>query len=396
MKRILIYDDEPSFRGKVRELIESVAVVKDAFEIETPGGQELKDSMETLQSRRRSFRKTGAWNDERIDLDDAGILVVDYDLFEAVGFLNADAVAYMARCFSSCGLIVGYRYGDNTFDLTLRGHPRSFTDLYAGGTQLGNPGLWKVTEVNDAGFRPWYWPVLLDYLLGFEKEVEDVKESLAQDTPIWKVLGFQPDLFTMLPRPIAQFLGDKPAEMTFRRFVTQSENGLEQRDRESADRANYDVLARVGAARISKWLEWLVLPEQDILVDAPHLVSRYPSLLVGNTEDIDVWNRTSQLTSYDEIGMLTDPIEPFRLKKDHWLSRPIWFWDELRDCESIVEVREPWKFDRPDWVFCEDMSRFYSGEDLREFVADVESPYARRFVRGFDNVEYRPAVRFSL
>ncbi len=400
MKKILIYDDELGFRGKVRELMESSTFVTDAFTIDTPDKPKFVELMRILEDRRRAFRDTGTWEAKRTALDEASILVVDYDLFEYIPSLNGETLAYLARCFSSCGLIVGYRYGDNAFDLTLRGELRrelpSFTDLYVGGIQLSNPGLWRVMEATEVGFRPWHWPILPDYLRDFEEKVEDVKESLARDVPICQILGFAPELFHRLPRSIGQFLGAEPAETTFQRFVTESGHGLEERDIPSADKVSDDVLARVGAARISKWLERLVLPEQDILVDAPHLVSRYPSLLTGDVEDIEVWNQTARLVSHEELGISVDRIESFRLEKDLWLSRPVWFWDDLRECEDVAEVREPWKFERPDWVFCEDMSRFYGGEDRREFVADVESPYARRFVRGFDDVEYRPIVRFSL
>lgn len=397
MKKILIYDDEQGFRGRVRGLLESLTVVTDNFDIETPDNPELTRSMKILEHRRRDFRKTGTWEDgERISVDDASIFVVDYDLLEATGLSNGDVVAYLARCFSKCGLILGYRYGDNAFDLTLRGEPRSFTDLYVGGEQLGNPGLWRVTEATEADFRPWYWPVLPDYLGDFEKKVEDVEESLPENVPIWEVLGFSSELLARLPRSIGQFLGAEPAEATFRQFVEQSGSGLERRDAESVDDVSDEVLTRIGAARISKWLERLVLPEQDIIVDAPHLVSRYPSLMIGDAANIETWNRTARLTGHEELALTTDLIESFRLKKDHWLSRPVWFWDDIRECEDITEVREPWKFKTRDWIFCEDMSRFYGGEDRREFVADVESPFARRFVRHFDDVEYRPVVRFSL
>ena len=395
MKKILIYDDEDGFRGRVRGLLERLTTVTDTFEIETPGNEELRNCIEILEDRRRDFRKTGTWEDgKKSSVDEACIFVVDYDLFEATGSSNGHLVAYLARCFSKCGLIVGYRYGENAFDLTLRGDPGSFTDLYVGGEQLGNPGLWGVTEATAADFRPWYWPILPHYLGNFEKKMEDVEESLAEDLPIWNVLGLSSELFARLPRSIAQFLGAEPAETTFRQFVEQSGSGLERRDVGNADNACDDVLARVGAARLSKWLERLLLPEQDIIVDAPHLVSRYPSLMTGDVTEIETWNETARPINHEELG-LSDLIEPFRLKKDHWLSRPVWFWDEVRECEDILEVREPWKMERPNWVFCEDASRFYE-EGYSEFVADVESPYARRFVRKFDHVEYRPKVRFSL
>ena len=212
MKKILIYDDEKGFRGRVRGLLDRLTTVREAFEIDPPDNEELRRSIGILEDRRRHFRETGTWDDgERISVDDASIFVVDYDLLEASGSWNGDLVAYLARCFSNCGLIVGYKYGDNAFDLTLRGEPGSFTDLYVGGEQLGNPGLWRVTEAAEADFRPWYWPILPNYLANFEKKVEDVEESLAENLPIWKVLGFSSELFARLPRSIAQFLGAEPA-----------------------------------------------------------------------------------------------------------------------------------------------------------------------------------------
>ncbi|MFQ5798464.1 MAG: hypothetical protein ACE5H0_07205 [Bacteroidota bacterium] len=397
MKKILIYDDEEPFANTLKENLAKLPVLEGIFEVETLSEEEFQGTMEVLKKRQIALRKDDEWGDERSPLDEASIFIVDYDLLYSTAgdFLTGELVAYLARCFSECRLIVGYRYGDNAFDLTLRGQPESFADLYVGGRHLSNPGLWGVTEATEVGFRPWCWPILPDYLRDFEKKVEGVKTSLAEDVPICQVLGFSPELFVRLPRSIGQFLGAKPAETTFRQFVTKSGNGLEQKDATSADDVSEDALARVGAARISKWLERLVLPEQDILVDAPHLVSRYPSLMTGDAMDIEIWNRTARLVSHENLGLRTDLIEPFRLKKDHWLSRPVWFWDEVRECQDILEVREPWKMERPNWVFCEDASRFYE-EGYREFVADVESPFARRFVKNFESVDYRPKVRFSL
>ena len=150
--------------------------------------------------------------------------------------------------------------------------------------------------------------------------------------------------------------GKETAETSFRQFVTESGNGLRTKDKDILDE---DVLARVGAARISKWLEIFVLPEQDILVDAPHLVSRYPSLIDGDRKKIGTWNKTAQLVGHYELGLNTESIEPYRFKKDYWISRPAWFWDKLREHGQIQELTEPRLTVKPDWVFCEDASRFY-------------------------------------
>ena len=392
MNKILIFDDEEDFQGNLRKRLERLIFLEANFEIDTPGNEEFRAWMDVLGKRQREFRKTGTWGGEPIPLDDASIFVIDYDLFNTFPFLTAENVAYLTRCFSKCGLIVGVnQYGYNTFDLTLRGHPESFADLNIGQEQLGNPNLWGETA---PGFHPWYWPVLPGYLEDFEKKVEDVEENLEDGVPICEVIGFTSDVFDVLPRSIGQFLGGKPSEMQFREFVTKSGNGLRLKDGQTKH-ASEAVVARVGAARISKWLERVVLPGQDILVDAPHLVSRYPSLLTGDIEDIETWDKTALLVEHDELGLSTGGIERSRLKQDHWLSRPVWFWGELRECEEIKEVKAPWTIKKPDWVFCEDASRFCR-EGYREFIADMESPFTRRFASGFKGIDYQPAYRFYL
>ncbi len=391
-KKILIYDDEDQVMNELRADIINLPALED-FEIETLSQKEFGDSMATLQERRRAVRKAGSWDGGPIPLDEASIFVIDFDLFGYKDpFLTGEAVAYLARCFTNCELIIAVnQFFKSDFDLTLKGHPESYADLNVTQKGFSNPALWGVFGEIKEGFRPWYWPIMPKYQQDFEAKVKDVKQNL--NHPIGEVLGFDPpDLFDMLPRSITQYIGSEPAKTTFREFAKNSGNGLRAKD---AAKANDDILARVGAARISKWLERLVLSQLDILIDAPHLVSRYPSLIAGDKEDINIWNKTAQLTSYTELGLDTERIEPFRFKKDFWLSRPVWLWGGLRECEDIVEVRTPWETSRPDWVFCEDMSLFWDG-DPREFVADVESPFARRYVREFDDFEYRPKVRFSL
>lgn len=399
-KKILIYDDEEEFKAKLEGAVKKVPALGDDLEIgPSMRDDEFDDLLEHLKRRRDDLREYGEWDDEGTTLDEAGIFIVDYDLVERTPFLTGEEIAYLARCFSKCDLIVGVnQFRKNDFDLTLRGHPWSFADLNINVTdrnsQLSNLNLWG--EYRE-GFHPWHWPTLPQYQRDFGKRVQDVRQNLdTPNTPIWRVLGFPPEQFEILPRSIVQFLGGKdPAETTFRDFVVGSGNGLRPKDAERGDRTSCDVIARIGAARISKWLERLVLPNQTILMDAPHLISQYPSLLDGDVTDIAAWNATARRTSYDGLGLKVSLIEQFRLQKEYWLSRPAWFWDGLRKCEEILEVREPWKAERPDWVFCEDASRFYA-EGCREFVTDTEPPFSRRFIRCFDNFEYGPHVRFSM
>ena len=399
-KKILIYDDEEKQTARFENILKQTlkkAGRDEDFAIETLN--DLRPTIKALQHKQIESRKTGKCPDETTPLDEASIFIIDYDLLksDAGGLLTGEIVAYIARAFSKCKLIVGLnQYGHNSFDLTLRGHPESFADLNLGEAQLSNSDLWR-GDWGDfrRGFRPWYWPNLFDSLHNFDRKVAKVKENLGN--PICEVLGFDSKLFQLLPRAVIQFIGPvkgkEPAETTFQEFVMHSGNGLRPKDKDISDDK---VLARIGAARISKWLERLVLPEQDFLVDAPHLVSRYPSLITDNEKKIKDWNRTAQLVTCDELGLNTDLIEPYRFKKDYWVSRPVWFWDTLRECDKIKEVREPWLTTKPNWVFCEDASRFYNRNECREFFADTDSPFTRRFVKDFKGVDYRPRVRFSL
>ena len=405
-QKILIYDDENKqterFEKKLQMALNKVNQDTD-IDIELLSEDELKISINALRDRQAKFRNVKTASDKKTKFDDVSVFIIDYDLINsnAAGFLTGEIIAYVVRCFSDCKLIVSLnQYGHNSFDLTLRGHMESFADLNLGVDQLGNSDLWR-GDWGDSrrGFRPWYWPNLFQSLCHFDERVKDVKENL--DVPICEVLCFTPELFRLLPRSIVQFIGKgegkEPSDTTFREFVFQSGNGLRIKDvPTSCDTVNDEVLARVGAARISKWLERLVLPEQDILVDTPHLVARYPSLIIDTGKGIGNWNRTAQLVDYNGLGLNTDLITPFKFEKEHWISRPVWFWDKLREDESIEEVREPWLTNKPNWVFCEDASRFYDQKDCREFFANTDSPFTRRFVKGFAGVDYRPKVRFSL
>lgn len=396
MKSILIYDDDEGLRDRLERNLRGLAVLDNVFEICSLDTDTFQASMTLLTERQRMFRDTGTWDRSRTTrLDDADVLVVDYDLFDTDAFLTGETVAYFARCFSSCGLIVGVnQYGHNTFDLTLRGHPESFADLNVGQDQLANPNLWGRAV---PGFHPWCWPILPNYLDDFDRKIEDIKASLGTspttDVAICEVIGIPSKVLSTVPRSIGQFLGKDPAATTFRQFVAESGNGLRPKDAKPRPVCG-DVIARVGAAKVSKWLERLVLPGQDILVDAPHLVSRYPSLLAGDVRHIESWNATARLVPHHPT-VLSDAIERFRLSKSHWLSRPVWLWGELRECEEILEVREPWKVKSPGWAFCEDASRFFKG-GYGEFVAEGDSPFSRRFVRRYRGIDYRPAYRFSI
>jgi len=270
-----------------------------------------------------------------------------------------------------------------------------------GSQQLDNRGLWLEPW---KGFRPWHWPTLPNELGAFQRRVKELKGNLNKS--ILSYLGFKKDISEALPRSTREFLGsgDKPETVNFREFVEESGNALRRKDSAADD----ESIARIAAARIAKWLERLVLAGQDVLVDAPHLVSRFPSLMNGRSARLETWNKTASLKGLKSLGIRYNRISKFRLEKENWLSRPAWFWRALSNLEDIDEVADPWSTETRGFVFCEDISKFLPREETREFVADLASPFVRRFVADHNpkavkrlgatlkRVEYVPAVRFSL
>jgi len=387
-KRIVVYDDEERLGRRYASVLQKLKVVSDLFEVESISNSSFENEITLLEKRRSESRDKKAFAGDSL-LDEVSILAIDYDLlksFNQKSFLTGEAVAYMARCFSSCGLIVGInQYGQNTFDLTLKGHPESYCDLNIGSAQIGNIGLWSDTR---KGFRPWYWPELPKYLESFVERVRDAGKNL--DSPISEVLGFE-DLLETFPRSVGQFIGTDPLGATIRDFVMSSGMGLRPKDVVQDDGS----MARIAAARISKWLERLVLPGQDILVDAPHLVSRYSSLLTKDHSKIASWNDTARFDKFDKLPLDHNVIRDYRLKKDFWISKPVWLWGKLVNSQGIAEVREPWKRESTKFLFCEDSSSFEKRGNCREFTADVDSPYTQRFIHAkmFEGVDYRPRVR---
>jgi hypothetical protein len=407
MKKILICDDDSKVRLRWKNALDAIPSVKRQFDVQTVGGADFKVALSDLESRRRKARnrklKASAWGDNAFD--SAAILIVDYDLldFNKEDYLTGEGVAYLARCYSRCGLIIALnQFGKNTFDLTLRGNPKSFADLNLSSRQLANRSLWQEPW---KGFRPSYWPMLPIALKAFESRVNGLKGNLSKT--ILSYLGFPDETCETLPRSTKEFLGsgDKPEVFTFRDFVKESGQGLRGIKDEALDD---ESVARIAAARISKWLERMVLSGQDVLVDAPHLASRFPSRLSGNVGTISAWNKTAFFGGLKALGLKHSRIAKFQFGKQEWLSRPAWFWKPLSNFDGIPEVADPWSTERPDFVFCEDLSRFLPSAAAQEFVADLPSPFVRRFVldkgsskgRPFAHhvrgVEYVPGLRFSL
>jgi len=398
--KVRIFDDERQFGEHHGEKIMKVGLPEDEFDVDLILLDDFKEILKSMNERRRQFREEGRWeHDGENPLDDVSVLIVDFDLFEMGSYLDAEEVAYLARCFTTCGVVVILnRYGHNRFDLTLKDHLDSFADLDVGQDQLSNPFLWRDQKED---FAPWYWPALPAYAREYEQRVADVERAIREGISIWDVLGFPSDIRRTLPTALVQVLGNDVEDARFDQFVAKSDYGLSSKDRERVygdDETLVDpkMVARVAAARVGKWLEWAVLPEQSILVDAPHLVERLPSLIEGDSEGIETWNGVAKRHTAEVPGLRMDLIEPFRLRASHWLSKPAWFWPRVVECDDIDDVREPWNTRPPEWKFCEDTSRFYSEDQVVSFKAQTYSPFGYRYVERIDGVEYWPPGRFAM
>lgn len=388
MKKIFVYDDEKGTGEKYVKSIEKIDDVKKKFAPPISiSNEELEKDLMALRDRQIKVEDGKEWDGESVLLDEASIFIIDFNIWKAFKnrlYLTGEEVAYHVRCFSKCGLIVALnQYSDpqqNFFNLSLRESIDSFADLNISSVQLENLGLWGEKWED---FRPWYWPQLPDALESFEKKVKLVEENI--DEKVCSILGLQ-DVIRAMSKSAMAFIGKNPADVTFQEFVNKSGNGLRRKDK-NKDR---HLIARIATARISKWMQNLVLPAQDVLVDAPHLVSRYPSLLNGEHEKEETWNNTAKLVDYDKLGLVNEKIEEFRYKESEWLWRPVWFWGKVSESPHIIEVKEPWERESTDLVFCEDSSRFHKDKKSIGFNADIDSAYTRRFVRKFDSVDYRP------
>jgi hypothetical protein len=363
---------------------------------------ELASTLEALEARSAHARRPAVdlrkADDMAAVVDAAEILVVDYDLTpdppssgqgDARGQLirselrsqTAESVAYLARCYSSCGtiLIVNQTFRERTFDLTMTRFADSRAEVNVSQQDVASPELWIGEGDN---FHPWSWPVLAEAASLLNRRVELVD----LDAAVLESLGLLPLETSGLDIRQLDALGDSPVEATFREVATLPELGLIGKDEAIDD----DGLKRVAAAGVGRWLDFVVLGSQNVLVDAPHLITRFPSLLPGDPNDVASWNAVVRADS--EI-VNNELLLSASIPACDWFFKPTWFWASLASNTAIGEVGRPWTTASYEWVFCEDISRFENFDEAREVRTDLPGPYSRRFVANRPAVQYVPKGR---
>jgi hypothetical protein len=337
-KQVVIFDDDDGRRQDWVEALEKVPGFSEGFETLRVEKSTFRKGLEELRRRRQEARRGSESAHSGTFFDEASILLVDYDLFDLPGDASetGEEVAYLARCFSKCGMIVAinqFARESFTFDLTLQGHPESFADLNLLDDQIFNAGLWCTPW---GEFRPWYWPHLPKAVEDLEQRVSEVEANL--DEKVLDFLKIPSEVREIFPLTALTFIASE-GNATFRQFVEVSGKTLRHNDKVVSE----ESFSRVAAARLSKCLERLVLPGQNILVDAAHLLERYPSLFLADSpERLIGWTQIHELLEPGESLMDVEKVKGCRFARSAWLSRAAWYWPQVSECEQVKEVVDPW------------------------------------------------------
>jgi hypothetical protein len=352
---------------------------------------EISTQVAILQRRNAAARtgKRKAIVDAAI-FDDADLFIVDYDLIDAArsDYFTGETLAYLARCYSTCGAIVALNqyHRSPTFDLTLHSGLKSFADLNLSIDELKNPGLWSDKW---KGYRPWGWPVITEMARQLEGRVGQLK-GVSLTTKVATFLQLPEAVAERIPTRTWELIGPKAMRATLGDIIESPLLGL--KGREAADRKkNQSQDARIVAARLHAWLN-LILVTQDIFIDLPHLAARCPSVM-GSKSKLANFNAIAGLgnTTFAKSKVL----KSVQFTKADWLDRPVWFWPEIERQRLVDEVACPWLKRPNDFVFCEDTSRFVARKDAKGYQTDLPTSFRTRFVKQVPGIEYSPLQRLA-
>lgn len=395
MVNILICDDDQtraadwvarierlSMNAKVRALspVEFARVVRD------------------LKVRMASSRAQGAVerDDNATDLDAIDILILDSDLtpdpdakiddpelLVATHLVSEHGaeVAHLARTYTTVGSIAIVNQGakSRTFDLTLSRFAKGVAEVYITNEDVDNRALWDPSA--HADYRPWSWPALQS----IGREIDLLIADLSLGDGVLQAIGLQEqgieDL--ILLRQAEPLDLDDPntiATLTFSDLAESYGFGLGSRPKE---RTSDSLRLRLSVFGLRRWLDRLVLPAQNILIDLPHLIERRP-WLVADRENLDSWNDRSGWWWPALPSVLPDA---YNAKASRLLGRNVWNISLLPEQEAFENVMPS------DPVFCEDSSSFRPLSEAVDFLSDLEGGQSRRFVEKLADVSYSPPTR---
>ena len=418
---VLVCDDDPRLAKRCVDDIKAVA--PEEYIVRTEENKAVHEATRELLRRRRAARKEYERIEESKNLGDANrdhtklrrrratrdtswkrgdclfdrvdILVIDYDLVHIDDDnteYTGESLARLARMFSNCtAVVVLNQFGPIDFDLSLRGHLTSHADLNIDVERLATPGLWRNPPWD--GYRPWSWQTLSQAVETQRAREKAMREYMG--LPIVEMFGMQLDDVSRLSDSAFGFIAPSADDFealekqTFRSFLSTTANGL---DSKSLLKTDLPAAVRFGAARIGRWLEREVLGPQDVLIDVPHLLQRFPFLLGEDARNVNAWNDAIHCT--DRLKHVID--DSYWFQPAECLSRPAVWCQRLEADENIIEQRTNFDFSSvPRIAFMEDCSVFADIVEGREFRAGFHNAYDRRFVKCLEGVRYGPQRRFA-
>ena len=363
--------------------------------------------------------------------DEADIVLLDNNLAQLDvrgARLTAESIAGYIRAFTAVAYVVSLNKNpDVDFDLRyLVGDYSTRADLALNTDHLSNLALWTHNAADaKGGFLPWYWPKLADVAARRRTQVEFVRDRL--EKPMLSVLGFPQEeeaigFLSLHARgslsPEASFHedgdGGTPLEdVTFIQYFLAKDRSLpagEERKvladaRNAKGGAIRDIIARIVASDLDLWFRRDVLGPQEVLVDLPHLLLRYPFLLGKRASNVDEWNKAVALQAEPygiERKLYDEHLSKARFMHDVWVSSACFWWPNLKADEKLNEHFFESTGTVADVVFCEDTSLFVARPNddrgdggAAEFAAEFEGSWGRRFVQKLDGVMYSPRMRFA-
>lgn len=380
---IVVCDDDRDRVKRWSQRIEQIEEAHERFRVVPLEPEHFAAAYKALKDRQLQFRagERVATEDEATVLDRARLVVIDYDLTPTRGAgdldkttLNTlsgsfgDNFAYLTRCFSSASytVLVNQDFFQSTFDLSHQKFVSSNADLNVAHDDLGRAELWTGRS-SGTTFRPWSWPRLVDA----PQRAVDLASGIDLDAPVLEELGLADDdtYDQFAPEQLVLF-GQEPREVRFLDAVdfTRKFNRLGK-----PETLPDEHLTKIAAASVSHWLERIVLPAQNVLVDAPHLAQRRPGLLLS--AEPDDLKRLSDLSQPNEAAALFDS-EALRDASAHrlsaWMSRPVWLWHRC--------PRSRARGTGINLTFCEDVSAFHPIDDTWEYTSSVPGSFNQRFV----------------
>lgn len=392
---VLICDDEPDQAEIWIEEVEKCAP-KNTYDIlKPPSNEEVSGAMKEILLRRGAVREGVGRQRGECLFDEVDILVIDYDLVhidENEAQHTGESIARLARTFSDCSVtVVLNQFQGIDFDLSLKGHLSSHADLNINGNLLKIPGLWQPPPWDD--FRPWHWQTLSQAVETQKTRENHIKRSL--DQPIVEFFGMQSEDTLRLSDTAFGFVApeaknfEELQKQDFRSFVSSAQGN---RDTRALLKFDEPAAVRFIAARIGKWVERELLGPQDVLLDVPHMLQRFPFLMGDDVTEIHAWNGMIHETR----KLRETPVNDYWFEPENFLSRPAVWCQRLEADEEFSKERANFDYSKvPDLVFLEDLSVFARISDAKEFRAGFHNSYDRRFVKDVPEFDYSPKRRFA-